>query len=150
MDIRFLKQLTPNVGYLFPKNHIYLSPTPAVNIGTIGIGQIIRNHPIYVPIHDLNSPYLIKKTCQYGGSETNIHFKGDQKSSLSNGIETQTSTESPKEPPAVTDNVKNPLKRKLNPSVKSSFDHPVIKTKVMSFKKPSNSKNQNFNFKIVD
>jgi hypothetical protein len=147
MDIRFLKQLTPNVGYLFPKHQIHLSETPAVNIVSLGIGQIIRNHPIYVPIHGLNPPYEIKKVCQNGGSDDVIDStEAEVDKNVTPDQLKNTNLSTPE------DLVKsNPPKRKIDEPIESSFQHPAIKTNVLLLtnkKKYLNKKG--FKFQIID
>lgn len=153
MDIRFLKGFTPNVGYLFPK-HISFSPTPSVDFISIGIGQIIKNHPIYVPIHGLNSTYLTKKitnqegnnnqeVCQEGGSNQKVKIdsksKNDDISSYSvNDDKNQ----------ATLLNL-NKHKRKLSDPIEIGFQHPKIKSKTLKIYE--NKKNQNsYKFNLID
>jgi hypothetical protein len=156
MDIRFLKGLTPNVGYLFYKNHVNFSPTPSLDIISIGVGQIIRNHSIYVPIYGLNSPYHITKiTSQEGGSNivepvitpktkvTTLAKEGTGNDS--NIVEKGVDNELEKL------NGQNSKKRKINNSVLASFQNPLINTKTLQIggKKKSNTVNT-FKFRIVD
>jgi len=165
MDIRFLKGLTPNVGYLFYKNHINLLPTPCLDIISVGIGQIIRNHSIYVPIHGLNSPYHTKKvTNQEGGS--NSVLQKDRSEEKESNVDAQTIQQGGKNVSKegksndlntldkAVDNelIKlNGQKRKINDSVLASFQNPIIKTKTLQIggEKKLNSKNT-FKFRIID
>jgi hypothetical protein len=149
MDIRFLKQLTPNVGYLFPKHQIHFSQTPAVNIVSLGIGQIIRNHPIYVPIHGLNPLYEISKVCQYGGSDDVIDSTEKE---VDKNVTPEAAPDQLKNTNLSTpeDLVKsNPPKRKIDEPIESSFQHPAIKTNVLLLSNKKKLK-KGFKFQIID
>ncbi len=162
MDIRFLKGLTSNVGYLFPKHQITLSPTPATSTISIGIGQIIRNNPIYVPVHGLNSPYHIKKLCQYGGSsdgvQSNDLHQANQPIQTSEAAQLEQKTHSkdnieaskPVEINQEVFNVENSKKRKITESIEASFQHPIIKTKTLLLNKTNNRNKKNYKFRIID
>lgn len=135
MDIRFLKSLTPNVGYLFNK-HIHLSSTPSVDGAGIGIGQVIRNHTIYVPIYGLNSPYHFKKiVCQEGGSNKQIDTS-------KNAINDDQQIESEILPLNET--------KKIDKSIKISFQHPIIRTKTLQLNSKKKPDNKKFKFNVVD
>lgn len=136
MEYRFLKQYTPNVGYLFPRNFVSFSSTPSKNIITPGVGQIFQSPPVFVPIYGLNSPHLIEKVTQNGGSVEVT--KPDSK----NIEDTQTNTSDFE--------ISNPLlKRKLPSPVRESFQHPVIKTSTLLLTKKPKMK-PSFKFKVVD
>lgn len=178
MDIRFLKGLTPNVGYLFPK-HGPTSSTPALDIISVGIGQIVKNHAIFVPIYGFNSPYLIKKVvCQNGGSVSNSLSQntGSVQTGGSNEAEVADETiqssdkstssassdkfnEAANEPTPVnlidtSETASETLsrKRKLDEAIKASFQHPVIKTKTLLLSTKANTKatNDQFKFRVID
>lgn len=139
MDIRFLKNLTPNVGYLFPKSRIILTPTPAVDIVNVGVSQIVRNHAIFVPIYGHDSCHLEKKVIpQTGGSLEKITTK-----ELNATIEKDQNREIEK--------LVN-LKRKLTDGIEASFLHPKIKTSSLQLTNTSVPKKakHNYKFKIVD
>lgn len=147
MDINFLKHLTPNVGYLFPKNQITLSSTPAVDIVNVGISQIIKQHSLYVPIYGPSSRYTIQKTisqpCQYGGSnENSVQDSTSLQSSVSHDVEIP---------------LLNKNKRKMSDAVISSFQNPVIQTNTLNLSplvdksEPKLKKHKNlYKFKIID
>ncbi len=125
MDIRFLKHLTSNVGYIFPK-HVILSRTPSIDIVSVGIGQVIKAHPIYVPVHGLNSSYHLKKTvCQEGGSHNEVQSD-------------PTFSQLPKK------------KQKIDEGVQMSFQHPIIKTKTLQLSSSKKGAKKQLKFKIID
>ncbi len=135
MDIRFLKGLTPNVGYLFPK-HLTLSKTPCLDIVSIGIGQIIKNHAVYVPIHGLNSPYHTKKiVSQEGGAAASELNTFDPSKNLSENGELETL---------------NKNKKQISQSVKTAFQHPIIKTKTLMLNSKKKIRKPNFKFKVIN
>lgn len=152
MDIRFLKGLTPNVGYLFP-NQVTLSPTPSLDIISIGIGQIIRNNPIYIPVHGLNPPYQIKKVCQYGGSNDPIQ-PSEPPQSNNPGQSLNDSGQTIKENQESHDNdnllKENSKKRAIDESVKASFQHPIIRTKTLQLSEKKKLNSKNFKFRIIE
>lgn len=155
MDIRFLKGLTPNVGYLFPKHQTF-SPTPCLDIISIGIGQIIRNHAIYVPIHGLNSPYHIKKVvCQDGGSnmQSNLPLPDNEERQDGGSYQpTQPNLPEPNDKGRENDlNIptSNSKKRKMDDAIKIGFQYPVIRTKTLKLATKNEIANKNFKFRIV-
>lgn len=138
MDIRFLKGLTPNVGYLFQKN-ITLSSTPAIDVISIGIGQLIKNHCIYVPVHGLNPSYQLKKVIsQDGGSNEPIPSTSSNTDNLTSTISTA---------PELLELNRNG--QNIEEPIKTSFQHPVIKTKTLILQKNKIGK-KNYKFKVID
>lgn len=148
MDINFLKHLSPNVGYLFPKHRITLSSTPSVDLVNVGVCQVVRHHSLYVPIYGRSPLHTIKKVitqpCQYGGSNDKLlQDQTNDKSPISNDVEIQ---------------FLNNKKRKMAKGVVSSFDHPVIQTSTLSLfsssesptPKKSKGSKINYKFKVID
>ncbi len=136
MDYRFLKNLTPNVGYLFPRNLITLSSTPAKDIVSPGVGQIFRSPSIYVPVFGLKSTHLIQKVSQNGGSN---EINSNQ--AKENEITKKT---------ALNAEINKPItKRKFTEGIEESFQHPLIKTDTLILPKKS-KKDNSFKFQVVD
>lgn len=141
MDIRFLKNYTPNVGYLFPRNFITFSSTPAKDIVSPGIGQIFKPPSIFIPVYGLKSTHLIEKINQNGGSFANDSSNVEQsETSPQNSQETNFDVE-----------MKSKLKRKtMSEPVQESFNHPVIKTATLNLPKRQKNTNSSFKFTVVD
>lgn len=62
MEYNLLKQIEPNIGFLFPsQTHPQLTPYPALDYVNPGLGQVIRIHNFMVPLHTQDSLHLIQK-----------------------------------------------------------------------------------------
>lgn len=144
MDIRFLKNLSPNVGYLFPKSRIHLTPTPAIDIVNIGVSQAIRNHAIYVPIYGQHSTYQETKIIsQVGGSIEKIPLNSKSKNPPKNDT---------KEISEIETTSFNSLKHKLDDGIQSSFMYPKIKTSSLklSLKSAPKKAKTGYKFSVAD
>lgn len=149
MDIRFLREFTPNVGYLFPKSSIHLSSTPATDVVSVGVGQIIKYRSIYVPTHGRNPAHLNKKiACPINDAADKARVDQIGGSSL---------MKNEKEEKDIVVEPNNKKARKMDKAIEASFLNPVIATGTLKVglkskitPKIKKSSEKSFKFRVID
>lgn len=116
-----------NEGLFFsPISYVNLTNTPCNDFVNPGLGQITRLFDLYVPLHSMKSPTLIEK------QNNEMKPDHDQKGAGENVVDEEKNTDSvaaeKNEPSTSSTVIENPtLKRKLEPGLQESFQHPKVK-----------------------
>lgn len=61
MEYRLALSMDPNQIFISDRSHLNISSTPPTDFVNPGLGQIVRLYDLYVPIHQMKSPFQIDK-----------------------------------------------------------------------------------------